>query len=267
MLMLPFRVMLILLFRMLLQDILDMTYNSSLAAIVPAASSFVVLVNSVARNVSAVAVSGTKVSLTLASPVIKGDVVTVSYTKPATNPLQTVTGGQAVSISGQLVNNNVNAPIPVYVSSAIQDVTPGILDMTYSLTLAPVVPATSSFVVLVNSVARTVNAIAVSGTKVTLTLASPVFIGDIITVSYTKPATNPLQTATGGLTTSISSQAVINNVITQAAIPGKIAMTVYPNPAHRIINISLVYTGTFSGSNAITTQSIRIAEYDGQNCS
>ena len=60
--------------------------------------------------------------------------------------------------------------------------------MTYNLTLANVVPAASAFSVRVNSTARTVNTVAISGTKVQLTLASPVVYGDVVTVSYTKPS-------------------------------------------------------------------------------
>ncbi len=144
---------------------------------------------------NSVAVSGTKVLLTLASPVVNGNVVTVSYTKPSTNPLQTASGGQASSISAQTVTNKVN-PVasPGYVSSAIGNATPSVLEMTYNMALANVVPAASSFSVKVNSAARTINAVAISGTMVLLTLASPVVYGDVVTVAYTKPSTNPLQT-------------------------------------------------------------------------
>ena len=83
-----------------------MTYTLTLANIIPAASAFTVLVNSVARAVSSVSISGTKVRLALASPVAYGDIITVSYTKPASNPLQTGSGGQAASLSAQPVTNN-----------------------------------------------------------------------------------------------------------------------------------------------------------------
>ena len=66
-----------------------MTYNLALANIVPPNTAFTVKVNNVTRFVSAVAVSGNKVLITLASPVIYGDAVTVAYNKPASNPLQT----------------------------------------------------------------------------------------------------------------------------------------------------------------------------------
>ncbi|TFH34910.1 MAG: T9SS type A sorting domain-containing protein, partial [Bacteroidia bacterium] len=196
---------------------LDMTYSLSLANIVPATSAFTVKVNSVTRSISSVAVLGTKVYLTLASPVVSGDVVTVAYTKPSSNPLQTSSGGQAASFTAQNVTNNVTAAIPVYVSSVIANATPSRLEMTYNLTLANVIPATSAFAVRVNSTTRAVSSVAISGTKALLTLASPVVFGDVVTVAYTKPSTNPLQTSAGGLAASITAQNVTNNVT--AAIP------------------------------------------------
>ncbi|MBE0675153.1 MAG: T9SS type A sorting domain-containing protein, partial [Bacteroidales bacterium] len=116
------------------------------------------------------------------------------------------------SISAQNVTNNVAAINPVYVSSVIENTTPSRLEMTYNLTLANITPAASAFTVRVNSSARTVSAVTISGTKVLLTLASQVVYGDVVTVAYTKPATNPLQTASGGQAVSISAQSVTNNV-------------------------------------------------------
>ena len=78
-------------------------------------------------------------------PAIYGDVVNVSYTKPATNQLQTIAGGQAATISAQSVTNNVIGVNPVYVSSAIANATPSLLEMTYNLSLTGIVPATSAF--------------------------------------------------------------------------------------------------------------------------
>jgi uncharacterized repeat protein (TIGR02059 family) len=140
-------------------------------------------------------------------------VVTVAYTKPSTNPLQSATGGQAAAITAQTVTNRVAAPaVPVYFSSAIENATPSRLEMTYSLSLANIVPAVSAFTVSVNSTARTVSSVAISGTKVLLTLASPVVYGDVVTVAYTKPSTNPLQSAAGGQAAAITAQTVTNRV-------------------------------------------------------
>jgi uncharacterized repeat protein (TIGR02059 family) len=214
----------------------DLVYNLALANIVPAASSFTVLVNSVARTVNSVSISGTNVLLTLSSPVLSGESVNVAYTKPSANPLQTSSGGLAATISAQTVTNRVSAPgIPMYVNSALENATPSKIDITYSLALASLVPAASSFTVLVNSVARTVSSVAVSGTKVTLTLANPVVYGDAITVAYTKPASNQLQTTSGGQAYTISAQTVKNNVsppnpvytssVVENASPSKLEIT------------------------------------------
>jgi uncharacterized protein (TIGR02145 family)/uncharacterized repeat protein (TIGR02059 family) len=142
---------------------------------------------------------------------VYGDIVTVAYTKPATNPLQTSAGGQAGSFAAQGITNNV-AQIPVYVSSIVENATPTILEMNYSLALANIVPATSAFTVMVNSVNRTISGVGINGTKVQLTLSNAIVYGDIVTVAYTKPATNPLQTASGGQAASITAQSVTNNV-------------------------------------------------------
>jgi uncharacterized repeat protein (TIGR02059 family) len=191
--------------------ILEMTYDLGLVNIVPATSAFDVQVNSVSRTINSVAIIGGKVLLSLSSVVVFGDIVTVDYTRPAGNPLQTSSGGMAASFNGQSVTNNCASTIPNYINSFVENATPAILEMTYDLTLANMVPAASAFNVQVNSVSRTVNSVAIVGGKVQLTLSSEVVFGDIVTVDYTRPAGNPLQTSSGGLAASISGQSVTNN--------------------------------------------------------
>ncbi len=215
---------------------LDITYDLTLASVVPATSAFTVMVNSAARTVSSVAISGTKVQLTLSSAVAYGDVVTVTYTKPAANPLQTSAGGQAATITAKSVTNNVSAPSPVYVSSAVANATPGRIDMTYNLTLASVVPATSAFTVMVNSAARTVSSVAISGTNVQLTLSSAIVYGDVVTVAYTKPATSPLQTSAGAQAATITARSVTNNVA--AVINPVFVSAVVENATPRRVNMT-----------------------------
>ena len=69
------------------------------------------MVNSSARTVSSVAVSGTKVTLTLASPVAYGNTVTAEVQKPSSNSLQTAAGGQAATISAQSVTTGLPLPL------------------------------------------------------------------------------------------------------------------------------------------------------------
>jgi uncharacterized repeat protein (TIGR02059 family) len=190
---------------------LEMTYSLTLANVVPATSAFTVKVNSASVTVSSVIISGVKVTLTLGSVVKYGDVVTIAYNKPTTNPIQTSDGGQAASITAQNVTNNIAPAIPVYVSSVIENASPSKLEMTYNLSLANIVPASSAFTVKVNSTSRSVSSVVISGTKVTLTLSSLVSYGDAVTVAYTKPSSNPLQTTVGGQAATMSAQTVINN--------------------------------------------------------
>jgi uncharacterized repeat protein (TIGR02059 family) len=211
-------------------SLLEINYNLSLAIVVPSSAAFSVKVNSLTRNVNTVTISGTKILLTLASPVINGDLITVSYTKPISNPIQASSGGQAASISSETVTNNVAPGIPpVYSGSAVENGTPTTLEITYNLPLATTIPPSGAFNVTVNSVVRSVNTVAISGAKVLLTLVTPVIYGDVVTVAYTKPATNSLQTPSGGQVATFSAQSVTNRII---------------NP------VSLVYTNSAVGNDS-----------------
>ena len=161
----------------------------------------------------------------------------------------------------------IPVPIPGFISSVVENATPLLIQMTFSLSLTSVVPPNSAFNVLVNSVARTVNSVSISGNTVRLTLASAIKFGDIVTVSYTKPASNPLQTVTGAQASSISNQSIINNLINPAkdAVPGVITMTITPNHVHGIINVLLQYSSTFASKDpAMSPQLIRIVDLSGK---
>jgi uncharacterized repeat protein (TIGR02059 family) len=73
---------------------------------VPAASAFSATVNGGARGVSGVSVAGSVVTLTLTTPAAPGDTVTVSYTVPATSPVQDQAGNDAAGFAGRAVTND-----------------------------------------------------------------------------------------------------------------------------------------------------------------
>jgi parallel beta-helix repeat protein len=85
---------------------LEMTFDLNLASILPAISAFFVQVNGLNRNVNSIVISGNKVRLIIASNVVFGDKITITYIKPGTNWLQAISGGAAASISSQPVTNN-----------------------------------------------------------------------------------------------------------------------------------------------------------------
>ena len=91
---------------------LTLTFSEDLdAESVPAAGDFTVTVGGEARGVSEVSVSGSDVTLTLASAVMAGDEVTVSYT-PGDNPIRDGDGLEAAAISDAQVTNNTGEPEP-----------------------------------------------------------------------------------------------------------------------------------------------------------
>ncbi len=77
---------------------------------VPAPSAYSVVVDSATGVApSSVAVTGAKVKLTLSSAATSSETVTVTYTKPGTNPLQDLAGNDAAALSTRAVTNNTGS--------------------------------------------------------------------------------------------------------------------------------------------------------------
>jgi uncharacterized repeat protein (TIGR02059 family) len=190
-----------------------------------------------------VSVSETKVNLTLESPVVFGDLVTIAYTKPSTNALASISGGQSETIGSQLVQNNVlNKPVaekPLYLSSIIENASPTRLELTYNMALANVIPAASEFTATVNGNVRTVLSISVNGSKVNLALSSAVLQNDVVTISYNKPSLNPLQSIAGGIADSLDTKTVLNHIASfgQPSGENNKGISIYPNPTKDNISI------------------------------
>ncbi|MBE0676078.1 MAG: right-handed parallel beta-helix repeat-containing protein, partial [Bacteroidales bacterium] len=115
--------------------------------------------------------------------------------------------------------NPYTPPTPVFSNASIENNAPAALILNYSLSLATIVPSVNAFNVKVNGTTRPVNTVTISGSKITLTLASQVIYGDAVTVAYTKPASNPLQTSEGAQAASFSSQTVKNNCAAPSPTP------------------------------------------------
>lgn len=86
---------------------LTLTYDETLdGGSAPAATAFTVLVDGTPRGVANVAIVGPVVTLALASPVVAGETVVISYSAPGVNPLQDAAGNGAAALNGQAVANN-----------------------------------------------------------------------------------------------------------------------------------------------------------------
>ena len=98
-----------------------------------------------------------------------------------------------------------NAFVPSHNSSAVNVELDEDIDTTS-------IPDKSAFAVKVEGIDRTVTSVTAFGVDkgVTLGLASPVRPGEMVTVSYTKPGTNPLKDAAGNETASFTDRRVTN---------------------------------------------------------
>ena len=100
---------------------LTITFNEALDTdMTPHTSAFAVTVAGDVRGVQAVTVSGSAVTLTLATAVAAGEAVTVDYTAPAdgsASRLQDLAGNAAASFSGQAVTHDTPAPVPLRASA------------------------------------------------------------------------------------------------------------------------------------------------------
>ncbi|MFN5792984.1 MAG: SwmB domain-containing protein, partial [Burkholderiales bacterium] len=129
---------------------ITLTYSEALSATTAAGSDFAVTVGGVSRLVSSVAVSGSTVVLTLASPAVEtGQSVSVAYTQPAgSNAVKDSAGNKASSLSSTSVTNNstVDTTVPSFVSAATN--TAGTtITLTYSEALSATTAGTSDFTV------------------------------------------------------------------------------------------------------------------------
>jgi hypothetical protein len=85
----------------------DITYDEALnSGSVPATGDFAVLVNTVSAGISSVAIAGAVVQITLSTPIVSGDDITVSYVG-GTNKIKDIAGNNAANFSGVGVTNNV----------------------------------------------------------------------------------------------------------------------------------------------------------------
>jgi hypothetical protein len=88
-----------------------LTFNQEMdETSVPALSCFIVKINGSIAQINEVAYYNHLLDLWLGTTLVYGDIVTVSYTQPETNPLQSLTGGKVASFVDYPVTNNIEAP-------------------------------------------------------------------------------------------------------------------------------------------------------------
>ncbi|WP_434082435.1 SwmB domain-containing protein [Comamonas antarctica] len=226
---------------------LVLSYDEALdAGNPPASSSFAVNVNGAPAAIAAVAIVGNTVQLTLATPVAYGAVVTVAYTDPSgaddTSAIQDAAGNDAASLAPASVTNLVpDAVAPVFVS-AQTSADGATLVLAYSEPLdAANPPSAGSFVVNVNGAPVTVNAVAVAGSSVVLTLAAPVANGAAVTVAYQDPGVGDdpaaIQDLAGNDAVSLAETGV-NNTVPDTTPPTFVSAVTSPDGASLVLSYS-----------------------------
>lgn len=191
-------------------NVLVMNFNEALLSThMPAATTFQVLGSqSGLHTVSGVSVSGSAVNLSLSTPLLKGETVSMSYTADADNiassnaALQDLAGNDVLTLGTPqplAVANKVTAALLTksLAMNATGQLNQLVLHFDSSLTGSP---AAAAFSVTSNGTANSVSAVRVSGNDVTLDLLTPLTSSTSavpVTVSYTAPAGNALQDSSG----------------------------------------------------------------------
>ena len=205
----------------------------------PVAGAFAVKIGATADAVTAVAVDAAAktVTLTLTTAVTNGQTVTVGYTDPTTgndaHAIQDVRGNDAATFAAHAVTNNTGVAdtTPPVLSGATVD--GNIVVMSYidsSLLDATHVPAVGAFAITVDSVADAVHNVTIDAAAhtVTLTLATAVTNGQLVTLAYTDPTVgndvNAIQDA-GGYDAASVSPSVTNLTIDAAVTAAVIGVT------------------------------------------
>ena len=184
----------------------------------PATGDFTLNVDSgTAPTIDSVAIDGRDVTLSLSAAVDTSNTYTIDYTA-GTNPIKDLAGNAAEDISGQSVST-VDTTAPTFVSANIPANNAHWIVLTYSETLdSTSIPAKSAFTVEVEGNDRAPAAVArdAAGTGILLTFDAAVRPGETVTVSYSKPGTNPIKDAADNEADSLAETMVTNNLAATA---------------------------------------------------
>ena len=171
---------------------LVLTYAEDLdTGSVPAADAYSVTVDGAAAEPSNVSISGNKVTLTLASAVTGGPAVTLTYTVPASNPVQDPSGLKAAALTDEDVETeDTTGPMPVsgVVSAAGTQLTL-VFDEDLDITATDLPPA-SAFTVEADEAEVAVSSVTASSgglNEFILVLSAAVDRDQEVTVSYVAP--------------------------------------------------------------------------------
>ena len=191
-----------------------------LASTLPLASQFAVTINGSVVTPTSLTISGSSVVLTLPSSVPTNTAITVAYTAPtadislSNSALQDLNGNDAATFSRVV---DLVGPVLASSNGAVLSANGTSLVLTFDEALGSSSVNASAYTVYVDGSPITVSSRSISGSTITLNLASVVNSDKTVTVSYTAPTSDKattnaaIQDALGNDSVSFTNAAVVNN--------------------------------------------------------
>ena len=218
-------------------QLVTLTFNQNLSSLnsqLPNLSAFTVKVAGVATTVSGFSLLNNTITLTLASAVSAGQVVTFSYSDTTTgddsHAVQNLLGKDAASITDHAVVNSLDADhrAPLLVDAVVEDKYLSLLFDEGLDSAVGKVPDKTAFAVTVAGSNAAIESVAVSGQRVLLTLVDKVAVGAVVSFNYTAGEQGLRDTA-GNKVLALSAQAVDNTSSTATVGASRVGWLQYDN--------------------------------------
>ena len=218
-------------------QLVTLTFNQNLSSLnsqLPNLSAFTVKVAGVATTVSGFALLNNTITLTLASAVSAGQVVTFSYSNTTTgddsHAVQNLLGKNAASITDHAVVNRLDADhrAPLLMDAVVEDKYLSLLFDEALDSAVGKVPDKSAFTVTIAGNNAAIQSVAVSGQRVLLTLVDKVAVGAVVSFNYTAGEQGLRDTA-GNKVAVLSAQAVDNTSSTATVSASRVGWLQYDN--------------------------------------
>ena len=218
-------------------QLVTLTFNQNLSSLnsqLPNLSAFTVKVDGVATTVSGFALLNNTITLTLASAVSAGQVVTFSYSDTTTgddsHAVQNLLGKDAATITDHAVVNSLDADhrAPLLVDAVVEDKYLSLLFDEGLDSAVGKVPDKTAFAVTVAGSNAAIESVAVSGQRVLLTLVDKVAVGAVVSFNYTAGEQGLRDTA-GNNVAVLTAQAVDNTSSTATVSASRVGWLQYDN--------------------------------------
>ena len=222
------------------KQLLTLTFNQNLASLnsqLPNLSAFVVKVAGVATTVSGFALLNNTITLTLASEVTAGQVVTFSNSDTTTGDdsraVQNMLGKDAASIVEHAVvnvNNNSDTRAPLLADAVVQEQSLTLVFDEALNTKSGKIPDRRAFTVTVDGSVVDIYNMNIRDNRVLLSLERAVTSGAAVTVSYDASYGNgALQDANSNLVANLSAVSVDNTSSTATVTASRVGWLQYDN--------------------------------------